>query len=159
MKNPSLMSKMNSATNFRQQRSGGLIGKAGLWVGYSGGERAALDEPHGKKVIAAEVTYFIDGHNVGMIELSRRFRLGLETLDLRLAGELPSKNHFERHDAIQVSLPGAINDTHSSMPNLTEQLVIAELSWSVGGFRVFCLSSSTEGVIWLISEFEEASLE
>ncbi len=70
---------------------------------------------------------FVDGHDVGVIQLSRRLGLGLKTLHLRTAGQLPRQDHFERHGPVQAYLARPEHDPHAAARDLPLQFVVSKV--------------------------------
>ena len=69
----------------------------------------------------------IDGHDIGMVQVSGGNGLGDELVLLAFALG-PGAQHFDRDPAIEGRLARRVDDTHAPLPDLVEQLV-------VGGFR------------------------
>ena len=85
-----------------------------------------VDEAHRKEVLAVGFTHFVDGNNVGVIELGRRLGLGVKASHFFIAGELAAADHLQRNDPPQPHLPGPVDDPHPATGDFVEQFVIAE---------------------------------
>jgi len=67
-----------------------------------------------------------DRDDAGMRQLGRGLGLAVETLDLLGSGELAALDHLQSNDAIELLLPGLVDDAHPAPINLLQQLVVAE---------------------------------
>ena len=52
-------------------------------------QATAIDQGHREVMNALLLANLVDWHNAGMIEVCRRFRLGMKPLHIVLAGQLP----------------------------------------------------------------------
>ena len=59
------------------------------------GEAAALDQLHAEVMLALVLADLVDRHDVGMIEIGRGLRLGVEALHVGGGGQLAGKDHLE----------------------------------------------------------------
>ena len=89
-------------------------------------EASALDEFHGEIGAAVEFADFIDGDDVGMIEM--RDRLGFDTKPAESVGVggLVEQDHLEGDFAIQANLPRQVDDPHAAAGNLAKDFVIID---------------------------------
>ena len=71
---------------------------------------------------------FVNGHNVGMVQLGGGFRLRLETPHVGLRCELAGQDHFQGDQPLELDLPGLVDNAHASACNLLQQLVFAEVT-------------------------------
>ena len=71
---------------------------------------------------------FVNGHDVGMIEIGRRLGLALKALHVVGRGELTGEDHLQGHDAVEAHLPGLVDDAHAAAGDLLQQLVVAEVT-------------------------------
>src|SRR5262249_49184390 len=71
---------------------------------------------------------FVDRHDVGVIQVSRGFRFGLEATHVVGRRELAAENHLEGDESIEADLARLVNDAHSAACDLFLQLVIAEVA-------------------------------
>ena len=87
-------------------------------------------------MLASVLADLIDGHDARMIQFCRRLSLGVEPLHVVFAGQLPGQDHLQRHDPVQLHLPGLVNHAHPAAGDLLDQLVVAEeAGFDPGGGR------------------------
>src|SRR5215510_13261362 len=91
-------------------------------------KRPPRDQPHAKVLLTFVLPNFVNGHDMRMVQPSRRFGFGVKTLLQCRGGQLSSQNHLEGDGPIQAYLPGPINYAHPSPGDLFEQNVIAEVA-------------------------------
>ena len=77
-------------------------------------------------MLSLQFAYFVDGHDIRMLQAGRRFGFQPESLDERLAGEGAGQDHFQRDDAIQTPVPRLIDDAYAASGDLFQQFVVAE---------------------------------
>jgi hypothetical protein len=65
----------------------------------------------------------MDLHDVGVLQASDGLRLDAEAGQVCLAGVCPRQDHLEGHDAVQLDLPGLVDDAHAAAAQLTQNLV------------------------------------
>ena len=90
-------------------------------------QRAALDQLHAEVRLPLVFADLVDGHDVGMIKVGRRFGLGAEAQRLIGGGHLPGQEHLEGHGAVEIDLPRPEDDTHAAARDLSQQLVARHL--------------------------------
>jgi len=98
----------------------------------------ALDESHGIIMVATALADIEDGHDVRMIQVGGRSRLGSEPNHISAAGEGAADDHLEGHDAAGVDLNGAVDDSHAAPRHFLQQLVITKIRRGVGRPSVSC---------------------
>ena len=69
---------------------------------------------------------FENRDDAGMIQIRRRFGLGVKPFDIVFAGQLPGQDHLQRDDAVQADLPSFVDHAHPAAGDLFQQFVIAE---------------------------------
>ena len=69
-----------------------------------------------------------------MREPSGGFGLGVEPADLVRRRQSAGQNHFQRHGAVQIGLPGLEDDAHAAPADFTQQFIFAE---NLRRFRVW----------------------
>ena len=65
-------------------------------------------------------------HDVRVIEQCHRFCFVLKPAELIVGGEHIRLEHFERDGPIQADLAGSVDNSHSPLAELSEQLIVAE---------------------------------
>ena len=70
----------------------------------------------------------VDWHDARMIEVGRRFGLGVEPPHIRLIGELSGQDHLERDGTVERDLSSLEHHTHAAAGDLAEDLIIAEVA-------------------------------
>jgi hypothetical protein len=68
----------------------------------------------------------VDRDDIRVAERRGCFRLDIEPLDVPLVGELPGQDHLDRHNPVQLPLPGLIDDPHSPLGDRRQQFVVAK---------------------------------
>ncbi len=91
-------------------------------------QAAALHQLHAEEMLAVMLADFIDGHNVGMIEVARGLGFLVEAAHVLRAGQLPSQDHLQGHGTVETDLTRAVDDAHTSTGNLGLQFVVAEVA-------------------------------
>ena len=61
-----------------------------------------------------------------MLQKSGSRNLAAESLDVLFGSKLPGQNHFQRDNALETELAGAINHAHPTTGNFFEQFVITK---------------------------------
>ena len=89
-------------------------------------KRSALDQLHGVERAVRRFADFVDGDDVRMIELRRKFSLGEKSFARGLAGKLTGENHLHRDLAPQARLPRAIDHAHRAAAKFLAQFVATE---------------------------------
>lgn len=64
-----------------------------------------------------------------MFQHGRGFRFTVEPLHLRGRSELAGPDHFQGHGPIQADLPGTIHDSHATVSDFFEKLIVVEALW------------------------------
>ena len=89
-------------------------------------ERFAIDELHDDEVDAAFVTDVVDGADVWMIESRNRERFALETRARIRLVQRRRRQHLDRDDAVQASVAGFVDLSHTAGAEQPKQFVCAE---------------------------------
>jgi hypothetical protein len=71
--------------------------------------------------------HFVDGQNVGVIEVGRGLGLRPEALHVAATGILARQDQLDGHDPAQAHLPSAVDHAHAATGDLGKQFVIAEI--------------------------------
>jgi len=79
-------------------------------------------------VLPVLFAHVIDGDDVGMFQVGRRFGLDIETSDVFLGGQIARQYHLQRNDAVSLYLAGLVNDAHATASDLAQEFVVAEPS-------------------------------
>src|SRR5882757_7473945 len=116
MHNSMLMSVMNRFRDFLQIFCGAM-GRKGFFTNDIC-EAFALDKFHRKKSCAIALTNFMYCHDVGMPQARYGISLGLETFYKIGTGKWAMEQHLDSDDAIETTLDGFVNNTHSTPRNL-----------------------------------------
>ena len=95
----------------------------------------AFDEIHREIMLPFVCADFVDGDDVRMLQLRRRFRLGAKPAHLRVARQPSGQNHFHRHDAVEIHLPRLPDHAHAAARDLLQQFVIAKVTNARTGRR------------------------
>ena len=96
------------------------------------GKRPSLDELHRDEGLAVEVTDFVDGADVRMVQRGRGARLG-EKAAARLLGVRRVGEHLEGHLALQSQVARTVDLTHAAGADERLDLVLA-----ASGRRIQC---------------------
>ena len=96
-------------------------------------ETPALHQLHREEVSSLRLADFVDGRDVGMLQLRRRLRLSLETLHLDIRREFAREDELERDEAMEPRVPRAEDHAHAATTDLFEQLVVAHTLIRRGG--------------------------
>ena len=97
-------------------------------VGQPLREALPVDVAHREVVLALVLADLVDRHDAGVVEVAGGLGLGVEPLDVGLAGELPGQDHLQGHEAVEAHLPGLVDDAHAAAGDLAEDLVVAEVA-------------------------------
>ena len=89
-------------------------------------QAAALHQLHAEVVPSLVLPDFVDGHDVGMIEMRGGFSLGTEPGDFVFICEFPGADELERDGAVQAQLSRAEDHAHPAAADFALQLVIAQ---------------------------------
>ena len=79
-------------------------------------------------MLAVVLADLVDGHDVRVVEVGRRLRLGAEALHVGRRRQLAGQDHLEGDDAVQAHLPRLVDDAHAAAGDLLQQLVVAEVA-------------------------------
>ena len=90
---------------------------------HDGPERSALEPLHGDIAGALVLEELVDGDDIRMAERPGQPRLAEEALDAARIGGVKRGELLERHVAVEVGLPGQVDERHAAPADLTEQLV------------------------------------
>ena len=71
---------------------------------------------------------FVDGDDVGMLQRGRGDRLGAEPLHRFRRRVRPEQQQLEGDDPIEALLAGLVDHAHAAVPDLLQQLVVAEIA-------------------------------
>lgn len=107
-------------------------------------QRATVDELHGEEVLAVDLPDFVNRDNAGMLQIGGRLSLGIEPLNLQVAGQMPGQNHLQGAITIELRLASPKDDSHTSPGNLFHDFKIAE-TLSFGGCRASRCSAGDAG--------------
>ena len=86
-------------------------------------------------MLALMLANFVDGHDVGVIELGGGLSLGLEPLHVSGRGQLSGQDHLEGNQPLQLDLPRLVHHAHAAACDLLQQLVFAEVTHCFQGRR------------------------
>ncbi len=113
MQNASLMRVVDGAGDGRHQPRG----RPRFAVEPRGLNRqvAAGDELHAEVMVTFVLAHLVDRHDVGMIEVGRRFGLEPESHQVFRAGKSARSYHLQRENPVQADLPGTVNDAHAPL--------------------------------------------
>lgn len=75
---------------------------------------AAGHEPHGEIMLQLVFPDFVDGDDVGVVQVRGRVRLALEHPQRLGSGQLAGEDHLQGDFAVQAALPGPVNDAHAA---------------------------------------------
>ena len=112
-------------------------------------ERAAVHQLHGEETAAVRLLHREDGDDVGVVEGRQRLGLALETGHaLRVVGKF-GRQHLERHLPSQGRVASAVHDSHSTDPDLLQDLVVGEdladhRSLAPGEYLLACTASARQ---------------
>ena len=106
---------------------------------------AAVDQLHTEEEHAVLIADLVDRHDVRMIEVRGQLGLAAEPGSLRGRRQRARENHLQRHEPLQLEVPGLVNDPHATPGNFLQQEVVAHafftrryrpsrrgLAWRVG---------------------------
>ena len=65
----------------------------------------------------------VDLHDVRVLQLGHRLRLGAEAGQLLRAGVVARQDHLQGDDPVQLHLPGLVDHAHAAAAQLAEDLV------------------------------------
>src|SRR5579862_5975663 len=126
MENSVLMGRVNGPSDSRYEL------RAFAWNEslplHSSGQILSIDQPHAEVVLAPMLTDLVNGHDVRMVQVSRRLGFGAEALDFGRRGQSPSADHLESHQTFEANLASFIDDPHPAPGNFFDQLVVAEIT-------------------------------
>jgi hypothetical protein len=97
-------------------------------------KRSAFDVFEGNVRLTVVVSDVMNGNDVRMIELGEGIRLAAEAVEVLPLGLLSTKDHLERHHAIQRNMACFVNDSHATTPKFVEDFV----GWNRGQIRLGC---------------------
>ncbi len=69
-----------------------------------------------------------DLHDVGVLQACNRFALGAEAGQFPFAGIFAGQDHLEGHQAVELALPGLVDDAHAAAAQLLQQFVVADVT-------------------------------
>ena len=81
-------------------------------------------------MLARMLTHFVNGNDVRMLQVRGGLSLTVETFNLIRTCQRPSPDHFQCDYAFKTGLARLPNDSHASLCDLFQQLVIAKVSKS-----------------------------
>ena len=93
-----------------------------------GSQVASVHELHAEVVVAVVLADLVDRHDIRVIEMGGGLGLQAEPLQIVGRGEPAGADHLERQHAIQAHLPGLVDNTHPTLGDDLDQLVIAEVA-------------------------------
>ena len=79
-------------------------------------------------MLALVLAHLVDWHDLRMVQVGRRLRLGAEPLHFTARREASGQDHLERDQAVERHLPGLVDDPHPAPRDLLQQLVVAEVA-------------------------------
>ncbi len=91
-------------------------------------QTASLHQLHREVVLAVVAADFVDGHDVGVVQVGGGLGLLAKAGHIGRAGELTAQDHLERHNAIERDLPRPVHDAHAAAGDLLQKLIIAEVA-------------------------------
>src|SRR5581483_7055254 len=68
-----------------------------------------------------------DLDNVGMLQLSNRFRFSAEATQFLRTGIRAGPDHFECHNPVEARVTRLVHDAHPAMPEFRKDLIVGEL--------------------------------
>ena len=77
------------------------------------------------------LAHFVDGDDIGMLQIGRRLGLAVEAGDFARAGQAPARIIFNATSRRQVRLPGLPDHAHAALGDFFQKLVVAEVADSV----------------------------
>jgi len=86
-------------------------------------QAAAVDVLQGKERPAIIFAHFINLHDVGVLQAGHGFRLGAEAQVRLGVGLKTHKDHFERHQALERTVPGLVDNAHAPTSQFRDNLV------------------------------------
>ena len=104
-------------------------GRRSRWLrgpGQPPAQVAAGDVLHRTVGLAVLFADFEDAHDVGVLKARRRLSLGAEACPLLGSGVAARRDHLEGHDPVQAELASPIDNAHTSVPQLSQDLVAAD---------------------------------
>ncbi len=102
-------------------------------------ERVTGNPLHRNEVNAVDLADVVDGDDVGMVQRRSRFRFLHEAMLAFGVGNPLRGQHFDGDKAVKVSVPRLVDNAHSSLAQLLDDVVVRNGStdhFKVGGFRV-----------------------
>jgi hypothetical protein len=60
------------------------------------------------------LTDFVDGHDVGMVQVGGSVSLGMKTLNVLLGCKPAGQDHLERHLSVEADLPSLVDNPHAA---------------------------------------------
>ena len=90
------------------------------------GQRSPLDELHGVEVHAAVGADREDRHDVAMVQIGRRLRLGLKPQEVPRVHRRGERQYLQGDPAAERNLHRLVDDSHAASANLSDDLVVAE---------------------------------
>jgi len=101
------------------------------------GEAATLDEFHGEEGLSVVRADLVNRHDVRVIQAGDRLRLAPETEMVGERSQPVGADHLQGNQPPQAPLPSLVNNTHASLADPFQQIVIADaLARSVRDRRV-----------------------
>ena len=70
----------------------------------------------------------VNGDDIRMVQVGRRFGFGAETGDLILVREITGAHELEGNEAVETDLAGAIDDAHAAPADFLQQFVVADVA-------------------------------
>ena len=93
--------------------------------------------------------HFVNRYDMRMVQLRHRLRLIAESSPVFLAGESPRPDQLQGHDTIEAALAGLKNNTHASLADRANQLVVAEIAHArSGGRRLGKIFFAVSYLVW-----------
>src|SRR4029077_8877463 len=125
MKNPVLVSVMNSTSDFGNSVSGAFNAHSLTLDQFI--KLASFHELHAEVAGAIVLADFVDGNNTGMLQTGSSVLFASKAIQMRFSRPMAKGDHFQCDRAIKTFLPGTIDDTLTTAADLVEQFVIAEV--------------------------------
>ena len=69
-----------------------------------------------------------DLHDVRMLQAGDRLGLGAEAGHVPFAGVFTGQDHLQGHEAVELALPGLVDDAHTAAAQFLQQFVVADVT-------------------------------
>ncbi len=102
---------------------------------HEGSEVATRHIIHREVMLPSVLADFVDGDDVGVLQVGGRFGLSQKSFDLVWTGQDACADHFQGQIPVQTRLPGLPDDAHAAPGDLFEKLVITKILEARSGLR------------------------